>query len=157
MSYAVTVVCTGNICRSPIGEMLLAEAFADAGLAVDVTSAGTGGWHIGDDMDVRARAELEGRGHDVPRHSARRFDRSEFASTDLILAADRGHFRELHAMAPDDAARERIVLLRSFDPSADQDDVPDPYYGEDEAFAYTYTSVAAAVPGIVEHVRNQLS
>ncbi|MGC0141774.1 MULTISPECIES: low molecular weight protein-tyrosine-phosphatase [unclassified Pseudactinotalea] len=159
--YTVTVVCTGNICRSPIAEVLLREAFSEAGLddRVQVGSAGTGDWHLGHDMDHRARAVLEGAGHSFPVHSARQFLAEAFTDSDLILAADVGHYRDLVAMAPDEQAAERVHLFRSFDEQARVDadlNLADPYYGDERDFTLTYQAVTAAVPGVVEYVRGQL-
>src|SRR5699024_1995607 len=88
--YTVTVVCTGNICRSPIAEVLLREGFEEAGLGerVQVSSAGTGRWHIGSDLDVRARPVLTDAGHVFPVHSARQFVAESFHNSDLTLAAN---------------------------------------------------------------------
>lgn len=160
--YTVTAVCTGNICRSPIAEVLLREAFEEAGLGdrVRVDSAGTGHWHVGNDMDHRARAVLEGAGHQFPVHAARQMLVDTFGDSDLILAADTGHYRELLTMARTEELAERVHLLRSFDESAQDGselDLPDPYYGDERDFTLTYRAVAAAVPGVVRHVRDQLS
>ena len=159
--YTVTVVCTGNICRSPIAEVLLREAFADAGLGeqVEVNSAGTGDWHVGADMDHRARSVLEGAGHTFEVHSARQFLPENIGDSDLILAADAGHYEQLLAMAADEDMAARVQLLLAFDPEAyaAQDlNLADPYYGDDRDFTLAYDAVSAAVPGVVRYVRDQL-
>ncbi len=71
--YHLAVVCLGNICRSPMADVVLAERLADAGLndRVSVGSSGTGGWHVGDPMDRRAAATLTAAGYDATRHRAR--------------------------------------------------------------------------------------
>ena len=108
---------------------------------VEVHSAGTGGWHVGDDMDRRARAALVAHDYHHPRHVARRFEVEGFDEYDLIVALDRGHLQELAELAAaaddPDAARDKIVLLRSFDPdaaAAGDLDVADPYYGGAQGF-----------------------
>lgn len=159
--YSVNVVCTGNICRSPIAEVVLRRALSEAGLGdqVTVTSAGTGHWHIGHDMDHRARHVLTEAGHEVPRHAAELFEPPMFAAADLILALDTSHLHELSQMALDEQAAGKVRLLRSFDPDLsehDNLDVPDPYYGDRRDFELTYAAVTAAVPGIVAHIRDQL-
>ncbi|HLS26209.1 MAG TPA: low molecular weight protein-tyrosine-phosphatase [Beutenbergiaceae bacterium] len=160
--YTVTVVCTGNICRSPIAEVLLREGFEEAGLGerVQVNSAGTGHWHIGSDMDHRARAVLTNAGHVFPVHSARQFVAESFQESDLILAADQGHYKELRTLARSEDLAARVHLLLSFDPDNPADgnlNLADPYYGDDRDFSLTYEAVAAAVPGVVEYVRRQLA
>ena len=123
----VEVVCTGNICRSPIGEVVLRAKLADAGVDdIVVTSSGTSGWHIGDPMDSRAAAALARRGYDGSAHRAQEFRSRWFADRDLVLAMDSGHLSALLRRGGDDLA----VPVELF---ADLD-VPDPYYGDDAGF-----------------------
>ncbi|WP_432943205.1 low molecular weight protein-tyrosine-phosphatase [Kribbella sp. CA-253562] len=122
----VEVVCTGNICRSPIGEVVLRAKLAEAGVDdVVVTSSGTGGWHAGDPMDSRAAAALRRRGYDGSAHRAQEFRSSWFAERDLVLAMDSGHLSALTRRLGTQAVP--IELFAEID-------VPDPYYGEDEGF-----------------------
>jgi protein-tyrosine phosphatase len=147
----VVFVCTGNICRSPIAEKMLAGEVEAIGLSdrVRVGSAGTGHWHIGQPMDERAAEVLAGHGYDTA-HSARQVD-SETLSADLLIALDSGHLRSLQRSVPDP---KRVRLLRSFDPDApDGAEVPDPYYGGPDGFGEVYEMLAAALPGLVEHVK----
>jgi protein-tyrosine phosphatase len=147
----VTFVCTGNICRSPIAEKVFVHELERAGLAdnVRVTSAGTGGWHIGSPADARAAALLRAAGYPTD-HIARQID-AEGLAADLIVALDQSHRRILQAMVPEP---ERVRLLRSFDPDAPPDaEVPDPYYGSDDGFTEVLAMIRAAMPGMVEWVR----
>jgi protein-tyrosine phosphatase len=122
----VEVVCTGNICRSPIGEVVLRAKLAEAGLTdVVVTSSGTSGWHIGDPMDSRAAAALARRGYDGSAHRAQEFRSCWFAERDLVLAMDSGHLSALNRRLGTEPVPVELF--------ADVD-VPDPYYGEDEGF-----------------------
>src|ERR1035441_7496116 len=102
-SYRVCLVCLGNICRSPMAEVVLTDELARAGLAgqVQVDSAGTGDWHIGGPMDAGAAAELARRGYDGSAHRARLFDPAWFPGRDLVLAMDRRNLAQLRRMAPD--------------------------------------------------------
>jgi protein-tyrosine phosphatase len=123
----IEIVCTGNICRSPIGEVVLRSKLAEAGIDdVLVSSSGTGGWHVGNPMDPRAAAALGRRGYDGSSHQAREFEPGLFAERDLVLAMDSGHLSALTRRR--DAAR--VVPIQLF---ADID-VPDPYYGDDGGF-----------------------
>ena len=163
--YRVTVVCTGNICRSPMGELLLRERFAEAGLAdeVVVDSAGTHSWEVGNPADPRTLAVLERNGHEDlggADHVARRFERAWLDEVDLVLAADAGHLRELTKLARTQEQRAKIRMFRSFDPVAAEQgdlDMDDPWYGDDTAFDQTYAEVTAAAAGVVEHVRRELA
>ena len=135
-AFRVVFVCTGNICRSPMAEVVFRELAAQAGLADRVvsTSAGTGDWHVGERADHRTLAALERRGYDGSAHRARQFDLDAFRDNDLIVALDRSHERVLRQWAPEDGHRDRISLLLSFDPTAPGPDVPDPYYADARMF-----------------------
>jgi protein-tyrosine phosphatase len=157
MSYRVTFVCTGNICRSPMAEWILRHHVEEEGLDVEVDSSGTGNWHVGDDADSRTVQALMRAGYRSA-HIARQFEGGWFAAYDLILALDKGHARALRAMAPDAGAREKIRLLREFDPAADPGDldVPDPYYGGRADFDHVLELVEAAMPGLLDEIRAAL-
>jgi protein-tyrosine phosphatase len=148
---SIVFVCTGNICRSPIAEKVFVHELERAGLAdrVKVTSAGTTGWHAGGPADERASALLRAGGY-ADAHAARLID-AEQLGADLLVALDQEHRRSLRSMVPEP---ERVRLLRSFDPDAPAGaEVPDPYYADDEAFAAVLAMVRAAMPGLVDWVR----
>jgi len=155
----VCFVCSGNICRSPTAEVVLAAKLREAGLGeVVVDSAGTGDWHVGEDMDPRSRATLVAHGYDWPRHEAKQFTAADFASRDLVVALDAGHVRRLRDLADDaddpDDARAKIVLLRSYDSSAGAEpDVLDPYYGDSDGFVEVLRQVEVACAGLLASVR----
>src|ERR1700683_64572 len=109
--YRICCVCLGNICRSPMAEVVLREQVSKAGLGdqVLVDSAGTGDWHVGDRMNSKARTQLAQTGYDGEAHRARQFDPSWLPERDLILAMDASNLRDLRALAPAaDAARVRL-------------------------------------------------
>ncbi|MEV7012893.1 low molecular weight protein-tyrosine-phosphatase [Streptosporangium sp. NPDC051022] len=152
MSYRVCVVCLGNICRSPMAEVVLRKTLGDHGLGdlVSVDSAGTGGWHQGHPMDERASATLAEHGYDGSAHRARRFLPAWFDEVDLVLAMDTENLRALRRLAP---AGADVRLMRSFDPAAPQDaEVPDPFYGDREDFAEVLEMVKAASEGLAKHL-----
>jgi protein-tyrosine phosphatase len=149
----VVFVCTGNICRSPIAEKVFVHELQRAGLAdaVQVSSAGTGSWHIGSPADERAAALLRAEGY-PDQHTARQVD-AELLSADLLVALDNSHRRALQGMVPEP---ERVRLLRSFDPAAPpRAEVPDPYYGSVDGFTEVLTLIRAAMPGLVDWVRRR--
>lgn len=161
--YRITVVCTGNICRSPMGEWLLRERFEAAGLGhrVVVDSAGTTAWEEGNPADPRAIAAMHRHGHigDYSDHRARTFDKRRFDDRDLVLAADHGHYTVLRRLAGSREAKDRIRMIRSYDPSGPKGDdlaIADPWYGDDSDFDRTYAEIDAALDGIISHVRHEL-
>ena len=152
--YKVCLVCLGNICRSPMAEIVLREELARAGLAgaVSVDSAGTGDWHLGERMHGPAQAELARRGYDGSGHRARQIQASWLAGYDLLVAMDRKNLASLRRMAPAEDAG-RIRLLRSFDPALAKDDpydgeVPDPYGAPQEYYALALDLVLAGARGL---------
>jgi protein-tyrosine phosphatase len=159
--YRICVVCLGNICRSPMAEVVLRQELEDAGLAgkVAVESAGTGDWHVGDAMDRRARAELVRRGYSGSGHEARQIQPSWLGDFDLLLAMDRDNLEALRSMAGGEPGRTgRIVLMRSFDPRADDAaEVPDPYYGGPDDYAVVFELVRGAAQGLVARLAGLLS
>ena len=160
--FHVTVVCTGNICRSPMGEVILRDLFAEAGLgdAVTVDSAGTTRWEVGNPMDRRAMAELRRRGYDWSAHVARQFEPGWLAEADLVLAADAGHASVLRRWARTHEDVKKVRLLREFDPSAVAArtlEVDDPWYGDEEDFVRCFTEVEGACRGVVSWVANEIS
>jgi protein-tyrosine phosphatase len=135
--FRICFVCTGNICRSPMAEVVFRELVRARGWEhhVSVFSAGTGEWHVGESSDPRTITSLNALGYDGTGHRARQFDVDLFAHLDLIIAFDKTHERILKSWAPDDDARAKVHLLLSFDPEAGGGvDVPDPYYSDAAMF-----------------------
>ena len=146
-------VCSGNICRSPMAELVFRAHLDRAGLsdAVRVSSAGTGPWHVGEKADKRARATLAAHGYPTS-HVASEVSAVDLAA-DLILAADAGHFTFLKSRADDPSA---VHLLRSFDPTAPEGaEVPDPYYGADDGFEEVLAMIERTVPALLDWARTQ--
>lgn len=160
-TYRICLVCLGNICRSPMAEVILRAEIDRAGLSgrVEVDSAGTGDWHVGGPMDRGARAELSRRGYDGSGHRARQFDRSWFRRYDLVLAMDDSNLARLRRMAPDREAAERTVMFRSFDPALAGSDleVPDPYGGGSEEFGLVFDLVLPAARGLADQLGQVLA
>jgi protein-tyrosine phosphatase len=151
----ICFVCLGNICRSPTAEAVMRHRLREAGLdgAVEVESAGTGAWHVGEPPDRRAAEEARRRGIAMP-GTAWQFRPDDFARFDMVLAMDEENAAHLRAIARDREAAARVRLLREFDPEARGDlSVPDPYYGGVDGFADVFDLVDAACRGLVEHLR----
>jgi protein-tyrosine phosphatase len=135
--YRIAFVCLGNICRSPMADVILTQLVDEAGLSskVEVTSSGTGTWHLGEPMDPRAAAQLLSEGYDASYHRAQKFE-ADWLEKDLVLAMDAKNLAEI---TDGRGVSERVRMFRSFDPMVESDnpedlDVPDPFYGGDEGF-----------------------
>ena len=153
----VCFVCLGNICRSPTAEAVMRHLVSQAGLdeRIEIESAGTGDWHVGEPRDRRSREVGERRAMPLSGR-ARQFVALDFARFDWVLAMDRKNLAELLAMAPDASARAKIRLSRSFDPASPPDaDVPDPYYGGPEGFDRVFDICVAACTGLLATIRAQ--
>jgi protein-tyrosine phosphatase len=153
--YRIRFICTGNICRSPMAEVItrsLAQktALADGstlGDHVEVSSAGTGPWHEGEPMHPLAEVSLGRGGYPQERHVAHQIVASTLGEIDLMVALDRRHRQMLLGLGADP---DRLVVLRSFDKSAGAAaDVPDPYYGDQAVFDECRDMIAAACRGLV--------
>ncbi len=133
--------------------LVFGEHLRRAGLEdrVTVTSAGVGGWHVGEPADKRAARTLAGAGYPTG-HVAAQVG-PEHLDADLLVAMDSGH----EAALIDLVGGERVRMFRSFDPAANGDlDVPDPYYGHRDGFAEVLAMIEAATPGLLDWVRARL-
>lgn len=167
--YRVMTVCTGNICRSPMAEIVLRDRLDAAGLgdAVVVDSSGISDEEHGRPVDRRARTVLAEHGYPVgDGHRARQVRASDLPARDLVLAMTAQHARALRRLAGSPDAAERVVMYRSFDPAAPVVapgqpehvlDVDDPWYGGPENFETCLAEIEAAADGVVAHVRAALA
>jgi protein-tyrosine phosphatase len=153
----ILFVCLGNICRSPTAEGVMRHVARREGLgdAIEVDSAGTGGWHVGDPPDERATATAKRRGITLD-GAARRFTAGDFSDFDLILAMDEQNRRDILSLASDDDARAKVKLFREFDEDAVESgdlDVPDPYYGGPDGFEHVLDMAERATLGLIDDLR----
>ena len=156
-SYGILFVCMGNICRSPTAEGVFRKtASAESlGIALEIDSAGTHAYHVGEPPDPRARRAAETRGVDLSRKRARRVSVEDFARFDLVLAMDELNRAVLLELCPIEY-RERVRLFLEFAPQVGRRDVPDPYYGGSNGFEYVLDLVEEGSLGLLEHVRQTL-
>ena len=151
MSLHVIFVCRGNICRSPMAERIAQRFFADAGLDVEVTSAGITDEEHANPMDPRARAVLNRRGYDVRPHTAHQISAEEIRRADLVVAAEPYQVQTMARMAP---PTRNIVLLRDYDPSVTPGTpLDDPWFGDESGFETIADQIEAAMPGLVAAIR----
>ncbi len=148
--YRIAVVCSGNICRSPVADVVLNDKIAEAGLpGVSVDSFGTGGWHVGEGIDHRSGDSLVAAGYDGSRHRARQFGPGLATTYDLVLAMDAGHHDQLAGLG---VPAERLRMFRSWDPDPDGPeggDVPDPFYGGPDGFTDVLVMIERTADRIV--------
>jgi protein-tyrosine phosphatase len=159
MEYVkVLFVCTGNICRSPTAEGVLRKLVADAGLAdrIEVDSAGTAAYHVGDPPDPRAIRSAAQRGYDLSDLRARRVERRDFERFDLLISMDRGHHEWLLKLCPD-GQFHRLHLFQDFAEAPKQLDVPDPYYGDAADYELTLDMIEPGARGLLQALERDLT
>lgn len=152
----ILFVCLGNICRSPTAEGVFMELLRreGQGLHVEVDSAGTEAYHVGEPPDPRSQAAAAARGVDISRQRARQVTQADFDTYDLILAMDESNLAELRAMSGS-AYRHRVRLFMEFSADDSRTAVPDPYYGGANGFEEVLDIVETAARGLLDHVRQR--
>ena len=154
MVISVLFVCTGNICRSPSAEGVFRELIAREKLVdhIDVASAGTHGWHVGNPPDPRSIEAALRRGVDIRAQRSRQFKASDYDSNDYVLAMDEENMRFLKPTFSADA-RAHLAKFLTFAPHLGEEDVPDPYYGEGNGFETVLDMIEAASEGLLADIR----
>lgn len=150
----VLFVCLGNICRSPAAEAVFSKISKDQNLTVVVDSAGTSGWHAGEQADRRMRVSAKDRGYAISSIS-RPFERKDFDRFDLIIAMDDSNFNDLKALAATIDEEKKLYRMRDFLQSHTIDHIPDPYYGGAEGFNFVIDLLEDASMGLIDYLRKQ--
>lgn len=144
----ILFVCLGNICRSPAAEGVMRTLAK--GLPVEIDSAGTAGYHIGELPDARMRSHAAKRGYSLTHH-ARQFDPGkDFERFDLILAMDANNMRDLRAMDRNKQYGHKLKMMTEYSRSLKVTDVPDPYYGGPEGFEHVLDILEDACGGLLK-------
>ncbi|HUG32123.1 MAG TPA: low molecular weight protein-tyrosine-phosphatase [Acidimicrobiia bacterium] len=149
MTVRILAVCAGNICRSPVAAAAIETAAAKAGFAVEVDSAGTGSWNLGEPPHPKTVAASAGAGLEV-RGRARKINQADFDRFDVIVVMDKANLRDVVELAPGLEDRAKVRLFRTFDPLTDHEEVADPYGGSDDDYDAMVQQVTAAAQGLVD-------
>lgn len=154
----VLFVCMGNICRSPTAHGVFLKLIAREGLAdsVQVDSAGTHAYHVGEPPDDRAVAAALTRGVDLRALRARMALPEDFEQFDYILAMDRQNYRYLRTICPA-GLDHKLKLFLEYAPHLGEKEVPDPYYGGSSGFERVMDLVEEAAFGLIAEIRDRLS
>ena len=156
MNFRVLMVCMGNICRSPTAEGVLRQYLKNNKLGdiVEVDSAGTHGYHVGESPDSRTQRAAAARGYNLSQLRARKVARQDLEYFDLILAMDKSNLDNLRRMAPPES-HGRIRLFMDYAKNFDDDEVPDPYYGLGHGFDLVLDMVEDAAEGLVDDLKKR--
>ena len=146
-------VCTGNICRSPTAEGVFRHLLSKKNITdrVEVASAGTHGYHVGEAPDQRAQRAATRRGYDLSRIRARKVVPQDLDYFDMILAMDRNALESLRLICPVEL-QSRLGLFMDYSEAFEGDEVPDPYYGSGQGFDLVLDMVEDAGRGLIDKV-----
>lgn len=151
---SVLFVCLGNICRSPLAHGVFADVVAQRSLTdvIDVDSAGTGAWHVGNKPDPRSIAVAANHGIDLTGQRARKVEPADFTRFDLIIGMDESNVAELKRRAPNGttAAIERFLPYAL----GTSHNIEDPYYGGDEGFEIAYQLIRSACEALADRLES---
>jgi len=158
MIYRVLFVCMGNICRSPTAEGVLRQFIRQNNLGdkVEVDSAGTHGYHVGEAPDSRTQRAAAVRGYNLSQLRARKVARQDLDYFDLVLAMDKNNLDNLQRLASPEQ-QEKIRLFMDFSKNFDDNEVPDPYYGLGHGFDLVLDMVEDAAQGLIEDIKDKLA
>lgn len=150
----ILFVCMGNICRSPTAEGVFRHFVTQADLqnVIEIDSAGTIGYHIGNPPDSRASAAAKLRGIDLSSQRSRIVENSDFEYFDYIIAMDNDNEIELHNRCPDEH-KEKIQLFLNYADNTEAQEVPDPYYGSGNGFEIVLDLIEDASSGFLQHLK----
>lgn len=157
MNFRVLLVCMSNICRSPTAEVVLRQYIKNNNLGdkVEVDSAGTHGYHVGEAPDSRTQRAASIRGYNLSQLRARKVARQDLDYFDLILAMDKSNLDNLQRMATPEQ-QERIKLFMRYAKHFEDEEVPDPYYGLGHGFDLVLDMVEDASQGLIEEIKQKL-
>ena len=144
-------VCMGNICRSPTVEAVARVEFAKAGLDIEVASAGTESYHIGDRADPRSIAMAEAHGYPMSSHRARQVGTADFSHFDHLLVMDHTNLRAVLAKAPENA-RDRVAMFLPFVGISKPVELPDPYYGTSRDFEVALELARDGIMALIDRI-----
>lgn len=153
----IMFVCTGNICRSPLGHAVLEHKAAERGMTavLEAESSGIHSYHVGENADSRMRQTARERGVHLD-HKARQLSRQDLAEYDLLLAMDRSHYREMERMAAGDPRLvAKIKLFGAYLNSDEAKDIPDPYFGGQSGFDLVFEMVSEGCDNLLDSLADE--
>lgn len=146
----ILMVCLGNICRSPLAHGLLEKKLGEG---YEVDSAGTGNYHVGAAPDHRSVAVAKKYGLDISGQQARQITEEDLIMYDHIYAMDRSNLKNIQNLTSDPALKSKVRLILAEDPSLGLQEVPDPYYGEDEGFEKVYQMLDQVTTTLAKEIK----
>ncbi len=150
----ILMVCLGNICRSPLADGLLRKKVSDHNLAVEVDSAGTGDWHVGQAPDDRMRATAKSNGLSIDELRGRQFVKEDFDLFDRIYVMDQSNYENVIKLARNDKDITKVDLFLNLSHPGEDMEVPDPYFGGDEGFQHVFNLIDDATDRLINEFKS---
>lgn len=154
----VLFVCLGNICRSPLAEGVFRNLVEEAGLEghITIASAGTGRWHVGEPPDPRMRETARRHGLSIDDQRAQQIMARDLEQYDYVFAMDRSNYSTIRDLDHRAHSSSKVRLFRDFDPTPEDKNVPDPYYGSGtDGFEHVYQIVERTSRNLLDHLIKQ--
>lgn len=156
----VLFVCMGNICRSPTAEAVFQQKVRKAGLddVVEVDSAGTHAYHVGDPPDPRSVRHAAARGYDMKGLTGRQLSTYDAERFDYVIAMDRGNYNRIvqEFGGSDEGQRAEVRMFLEFAPDVAELEVPDPYQGGSTGFEHVLDLIEEASEGLLAEIRERV-
>jgi len=149
----VLMVCLGNICRSPLAQAILEQKAKEHGIELEVDSAGTANYHVGEKADIRSIEKAQEYGIDINHYRGRQINTSDFDEFDLIFAMDTSNYNNILALTNDREKQQRVKLILNESHPGSNQSVPDPYYGGEEGFENVYQMLDEACDVLIEKIK----
>ncbi|MBL4707624.1 MAG: low molecular weight phosphotyrosine protein phosphatase [Flavobacteriales bacterium] len=151
----VLMVCLGNICRSPLAQGILEKKAADNKLSIEVDSAATSNYHIGDQADSRSISKAAEYEIDITNQRGRQIEKNDFQEFDRIFAMDVSNYNNILSLTNEKEEINKVELILNLTYPNDNMSVPDPYYGGEDGFENVYRLLDAACDVIIDQLKNE--
>jgi protein-tyrosine phosphatase len=152
---SILMVCLGNICRSPVAEGIMRNKLENFKLNIEVDSAGTSNYHIGENPDARSAKNALKNGIDISNLKARQFKAEDFDYFDIIYVMDEQNKSDVSSLARNTTDQSKVKLILSELPNSTYKSVPDPYFGDEAGFQLVYDLLNQACENVAHQLSNQ--
>jgi protein-tyrosine phosphatase len=150
----ILMVCLGNICRSPLAEGILRDKATKLNLEIDIDSAGTSNYHIGQHPDQRTITNAANHHVDVSKLKARQFTERDYDGFDHIFVMDSSNYADVIALARNEQDKQKVELILNRVYPGSNMSVPDPYFGGEQGFENVFILLDKACDVIVESIKS---